>query len=211
MKRNKSNSVFESDLVSVVMPMYNAENSIERSIKSVLAQSYSNLELIIINDKSTDKSLEIAQKIKLKDNRINILNLNKNVGAGIARNKGINFSKGNIIAFLDSDDTWNPNKLEIQIQAMKKHDVALVCSGYDVVGMSHKHISLKIPNQKITYKRLLRSNVIGCLTVIYDVKKIGKQYMPKIRKRQDYALWLNITKKYGPALCVQKALSTYES
>lgn len=195
--------------VSVVMPLYNAEKTINHSIKSVLNQSYSDLELIVVDDCSTDYGLSIVENIAKKDHRINVIKLPKNEGAGVARNTAIEAAKGRYIAFLDADDQWFQNKLDLQIEAFKKNETALVCSGYTIVDTDYKKIGSKMPKEWISHSDLLKSNVIGCLTAIYDTHAVGKMYMPTIRKRQDYALWLDIIKKGGPAYCIQDTLGQY--
>ncbi|MEH6408849.1 MAG: glycosyltransferase family 2 protein, partial [Leeuwenhoekiella sp.] len=112
----------EQELVSVIMPLYNAERFVETAIKSVQEQTYTQWELIIIDDASTDSSYAIAEKT-IQDKRIRLLKLTKNNGAGIARNVGIRAAKGAYIAFLDADDLWKPQKIEKQIEFMKKKGV----------------------------------------------------------------------------------------
>ena len=120
------------ELVSVIMPVYNSEKTISRSIESILSQTYSNIELLITDDCSNDKSISIIKKYKLGDNRIRLFSLNTNSGAGVARNNSIKNSKGRYIAFCDSDDVWLENKLEIQIQFLKKSGQAFTFSNYYV-------------------------------------------------------------------------------
>ena len=195
--------------VSVVMPLYNAENTVRDSIQSVLNQTYSDLELIVVDDCSTDEGIAIVEDIAKKDCRVKVIKLARNEGAGVARNTAIEAAEGRYIAFLDADDQWFQTKLAIQIEEFGIKDTALICSGYTIVDRSQKRIDRKMPQEWIAHSDLLKSNVIGCLTAIYDTHQVGKQYMPTIRKRQDYALWLNIIKKSGPAYCIQKELSQY--
>lgn len=196
-------------LVSVVMPMFNASDTVRESVYSVLRQTHKNLELIIVDDCSTDSSYEIAEEMQKVDRRVNVIRLNKNSGAGFARNVGIEKSSGNYIAFLDADDSWTESKLEKQLLAANTSGAALVCTGYTIFNRNGQKKGNKQPPLWITHQDLLKSNLIGCLTALYSVDKIGKVYMPLIRKRQDYAMWLQITKKYGPAYCVQEDLAQY--
>lgn len=195
--------------VSVVMPLYNAKNTVRDSIQSVLSQTYSDLELIVVDDCSTDGGIAIVEEIAEKDCRVTVIKLVKNEGAGVARNTAIEAAKGRYISFLDADDQWFQKKLEIQIEAFKNNKAALICSGYTIVDKDYKKIGSKIPKEWITHSDLLKSNIIGCLTAIYDTQTVGKMFMPTIRKRQDYALWLNIIKKSGPAYSIQDTLSQY--
>jgi teichuronic acid biosynthesis glycosyltransferase TuaG len=196
-------------MVSVIIPSFNAQNVILRAIESVLSQTYQNLEIIIIDDQSDDATFNTVYGEYSADERFLIIQNNENIGAGATRNRGIEIAQGEYIAFLDADDEWYPEKLECQVEALEKSQQALICSGYDITKANTPHLITKLPSKRISYQDLLRSNKIGCLTAMYSVKKIGKQYMLPLRKRQDYALWLQITQKYGPALCIQKPLARY--
>ncbi|EEI50021.1 glycosyltransferase family 2 protein [Proteus mirabilis] len=195
-------------LVSIIMPCFNSEKYISEAIESVLKQTYSNFELIIIDDNSTDSTLKIINSFR--DNRITIISFDENQGAGVARNKGIEVANGRFIAFLDSDDLWSKNKLEAQIKFMLDNNYHLTYSYYqcfDKNGISN----IKTPPLSISYNKLLYCNIIGCLTAIYDSYIIGKQYMPLIRKRQDMGLWLKILKQYGDAYCLPYVLASYRT
>lgn len=183
------------ELVSIIMPSYNSSKYISQSIESVIAQNYTNWELLITDDCSSDNTREIVKSYIEKDNRIKLFCLEQNSGAGVARNNSIKEAKGRFIAFLDSDDRWKPNKLEVQIRFMLDNGYELTYSSYDVCNQSGNIISKVTCLERLTYKMLLRDDGIGCLTAIYDTKNIGKIYMPKIRKRQDWGLWLEIIKK----------------
>jgi len=200
----------ENLLVSVIMPAFNAEEFIEAAVESVIAQTYSNWELFIIDDASTDATLSKAEKLAKQDFRIKILQNQKNSGTGISRNKGIKASQGDFIAFLDADDQWKPKKLKIQLETMQKQDASVCFSSYlqiDENGSSRNEIIEALPT--LTYQKLLKSNYLGNLTGIYSVKKLGKIYAPEIRKRQDWALWLEAVKKGGPAIGIQQCLAKY--
>ncbi|EKT61277.1 glycosyltransferase family 2 protein [Providencia sneebia] len=193
-------------LVSVIMPCYNSEKNIQESIDSVLNQEYQNVELIIVDDNSTDSTVNILNNIT--DPRVSIILSKKNNGAGYSRNIGIEKAKGRFIAFLDSDDIWIKSKLKEQISFMLTHDYPFTFSYY-------QHFSSKGLEQVITapeyttYQKSLYGNVIGCLTVIYDTQRFGKQYMPLIRKRQDFGLWLTLLSLEKKAYCYPKVLAYY--
>lgn len=198
-----------NDLVSIITPVYNAEKYIEDTINSVLNQNYCNWELFLVDDCSTDNSMIILEEFAKKDNRIKIIQLKENSGAATARNVGIERAKGRYIAFLDSDDIWMSNKLEVQINFMKENDISFSYTNYmkfDEDGTERGIV--KIP-ARVTYNELLKSNIIGCLTAVYDAHKIGKIYMPNIRKRQDYALWLKILRKNIDGYGINKVLAKY--
>jgi glycosyltransferase involved in cell wall biosynthesis len=197
-------------MVSIVTPLYNTRDHISDTIKSVLSQTYTNWELLIIDDCSTDGSYELAKEFEKQENRVKIHKLPQHSGPAIARNKGIEMAKGEYIAFLDSDDIWLSEKLEKQIQFMKDNNYILSYSYYDLVDEKGETLGKTIsPPLKLGYKDLLKSNFIGCLTAIYDADKIGKIYMPLIYKRQDYGLWLKILKKEVAAYCIPESLALY--
>ncbi len=197
------------DLVSIITPSYNSEQYISKTIDSIINQTYTNWELLITDDLSSDSTVEIIESYVKDDSRIKLYKLEKNSGAGIARNFSINKAQGRYIAFCDSDDLWKPYKLEIQIEFMLKNNLSLSYSNYDVIDVNGKLIDNIISPKKITYGKMLLNCYIGCLTVIYDSEKIGKQYMPEIRKRQDWALWLKILKRIKETKGIGKSLALY--
>ncbi|MFK5957307.1 MAG: glycosyltransferase family 2 protein [Lutibacter sp.] len=198
-----------NQLVSIITPNYNASKYISETIQSVIDQTYENWELIIIDDCSTDNSVEIIKQFQKKDQRIQLITLNRNSGPAVARNKGIEVSNGDFIAFLDSDDSWIENKLEIQVRFMQNNNSVVSHTSYYTINELNKDKKLVIAKEKITYKNLLTNNYIGCLTAMYSVKHLGKVYMPKILKRQDWALWLKITKNGVIAEGIQQPLALY--
>ncbi len=190
------------------MPCYNSSKFIRESIASVLKQTYKNIELIIIDDVSTDNSINIINEFN--DTRIKLITSEYNGGAGACRNIGIGAAQGRYIAFLDSDDIWRDNKLELQITFMRKNNYVLTYTQYQCFSSKGQGKSI-IPPLSITYNELLYCNVIGCLTAIYDANIIGKQYMPLIRKRQDMGLWLKILKLCDKAYCYPAILADYRT
>lgn len=191
------------------MPSYNVEKFIEESINSVLAQTYQNWELLITDDVSKDNTVSIVKKYAKNEPRIHLVEKTNNGGAGQARNDSILRAKGRYIAFLDSDDLWMPEKLSKQISFMQHKKLAFSYTGYQKFTGDKKLLGEIIPPAETTYNELLNSNVIGCLTAIYDCQEIGKQYMPTIRKRQDMALWLDILKLTPKAVGIQESLAYY--
>ncbi|MFA0568294.1 glycosyltransferase family 2 protein [Vibrio gallaecicus] len=195
--------------VSIIMPSYNSAATIGKSIESVLEQSYKDWELIISDDCSNDDIVSVVKVYQDQGYDIKLLRNDDNLGSGPTRNRAISIASGKYIAFLDSDDLWLPNKLSIQITYMKENDIAFSFTSYrkfDFQGQRGEHIV----SSKVTYKQLLKSNPIGCLTVVYDCEKIGKCYMPALRRKQDYALWLNILDKYDiDAFGIPEVLAEY--
>lgn len=196
--------------ISIITPSYNSEKFISATIDSVLAQTYKNWEMIIVDDLSPDDSNEIIEEYCKKDERIRLIKLEKNSGPAVARNKAIEEAKGRYIAFLDADDLWKPQKLEKQIKFMQEKNCALSYSAYETMTedgiLENKFVN---PPLKISYEDLLKSNHIGCLTAVYDTQKIGKVFMPLIKKRQDYGLWLKILKKTDFAYSLDESLAIY--
>tara|TARA_S200000501_G_scaffold38007_2_gene31285 strand:+ start:12764 stop:13516 length:753 start_codon:yes stop_codon:yes gene_type:complete len=197
------------ELVSVIMPAYNSEYTISRSIESILSQTYKNLELLITDDFSNDNTINIIKKYIKIDHRVKLFQFTSNSGAGVARNNSIKKSIGRYIAFCDSDDMWLENKLEIQIKFLKKSQQAFTFSSYYVSDEKGKIIRKVKAPKIINLKMLYKNNYVGCLTAIYDTKMLGKIYMPKIRKRQDWALWIQIIKKIHQCQSIESFTSIY--
>ncbi len=198
------------DLVSVITPLYNCEPYAAETIASVLKQSYEEWEMIIVDDCSTDRSAEVVENIAAKEPRIRLLRLERNMGPAVARNRAIREARGRYIAFLDGDDIWSEKKLERQIAFMEERDVALSYTGYyridEISGETIDRI--EVP-ETVDYKELLKQNIIGCLTAVYDTEKLGRVYMPEIRKRQDFGLWLAILKRIPYACGLNEPLAYY--
>ncbi|HBI6860839.1 TPA: glycosyltransferase family 2 protein [Enterobacter cloacae] len=198
-----------NELVSIIMPSYNSSNTISSSIQSVLDQKYENWELLITDDCSSDNTLDIILNFSKNDERIKVFSSKNNCGAGAARNNSIDKANGRYIAFLDSDDMWHEDKLVKQVDFMLKGNYALTYTAYSKINMEGQIRKEIKPPIKVNYNELLKSNVIGCLTAMYDAKMLGKVYMPLIRKRQDMALWLSILKKIDFAYCLNESLAFY--
>jgi teichuronic acid biosynthesis glycosyltransferase TuaG len=183
------------DQVSIIMPAYNCEQFIRYAIESVIAQTYSNWEILIVDDCSTDQTAEIAGTYANKDHRINYISLAENLGAAVARNKAIDFAAGEYIAFLDSDDTWMPTKLEKQISFMKKNGYNFTSTSYNKINEDGKYLGRTIEaKSKSDYEGVLKT-CPGNSTVIYNALKLGKFKIPDIKKRNDYVMWLRVIKK----------------
>lgn len=197
-------------LVSVIMPAYNSAPFISEAIVSVRNQTYQNWELIIIDDASTDATVSIAKNFLLNDPRIKLLKNHQNKGSGLARNMGIKEAAGKYIAFLDSDDLWLQDKLELQVNFMEENDLAMTYSSYLLMNEDGKKTSKIVEALPVlTYQKLLKSNYVGNLTGIYNIEKTGKVYAPAIRKRQDWALWLSIIKQVGKTKGILEPLAIY--
>lgn len=199
----------EKEKVSIIVPMYNAEKFIGKTIESVLAQTYQNWEMLIMNDVSTDNSLAIVSLYAKKDERIKIVNTEKNVGVVKGRNFLIDLASGKYIAFLDADDYWHNEKLEKQIKFMKEKNASISCTEYTRVKENEEKINDVIIKEEISYNDMLKNNYLGCLTVIYDANKIGKRYFKELEKNEDYVLWLEIVKDVNTIYGLKENLAYY--
>ena len=176
-------------MVSIITPAYNGEEYIAETINSVLAQTYTNWEMLIIDDCSTDRTIEVVKGFG--DSRIHFIQNSTNSGAAIARNKALAEAKGKWIAFLDSDDLWYPEKLEKQIEFMKQNNYNFTYTEYLVMDERDGTRAIKMSGPKrITKKDMYNCNWIGCLTVMYNREVVGTLKIPDLKKRNDYALWL---------------------
>ncbi len=190
------------------MPTYNSTDTVVESIQSVLSQTYKNWELIIVDDRSIDNTWQVIQTYADKYDNIRVYQNKENLGAGASRNFAIKKARGRFIAFLDSDDLWTEDKLAEQIPFMLKNNYPLTYTHYSRFN-SEEELSVVTAPEYTTYKKLMYSNVIGCLTAVYDTQALGKRYMPLIRKRQDMGLWLDILKDTPKAYCLPKPLAKY--
>jgi teichuronic acid biosynthesis glycosyltransferase TuaG len=182
--------------VSIVMPAYNSSAFLTESIQSVINQTYTNWELIIIDDCSKDNSVEIIKSFCLKDNRIKLLETKHNSGSPtLPRNIGIETAEGRFLAFLDSDDLWESDKLDSQLKLFEDKFVAIAFSNYEKINEKGLSSDRKIiAPLSVNYNQLLNGNVIGCCTCVIDIKKVGKNYFFN-QGHEDYALWLSILRK----------------
>lgn len=184
-----------SDLVSIIMPSYNTARYIDETINSVLKQTYTNWELIIVDDCSPDNTDEIV-KPYLSDERIIYLKNEKNSGAAVSRNRALREAKGKWIAFLDSDDLWMPEKLEKQISFMEKKGYHFSYTNYAEIDTEDKRNGITVTGpKKITKTGFYNYCWPGCLTVMYDVEAVGLIQIADIKKNNDYAMWLKVCRK----------------
>ncbi|NNL16541.1 MAG: glycosyltransferase family 2 protein [Flavobacteriaceae bacterium] len=198
-------------LVSIITPTFNSEEFISQTIDSIVDQSYKTWELIVVDDCSVDNTIQLIKTYQKKHANISLIQNPVNQGAGISRNKGINAAKGDFIAFLDADDLWKPNKLEVQIEFMKNNNIDVCFSRYDLIDEQGFYLNKRIKAlSELTYNKLLKSNYIGNLTGVYNCKTLGKIPSTKLRKRQDWILWLEAIKKSNkPAVGIQEPLAYY--
>lgn len=199
---------WDSNLVSVIMPAYNSELFLKESVASVVAQSHRDWELVIVNDASKDDTLHLARELAEGDARIRVIDLESNGGVANARNAGLQAARGRYVAFLDSDDLWLPDKLKTQLQFMRDRGAAFTFTQYrrfSQTGSLSKPISIPAA---VNYTKLLRGNVIGCLTVVIDRTKIPDASMPPV-KHEDYVTWLRILRSGNTAHGISQDLARY--
>lgn len=199
----------EADLVSIITPSYNSGKFICAMIDSILAQTYTNWELLITDDCSSDNSCQLIQEYCERDPRIKLYQLSQNSGAGVARNNSLQHANGKYIAFCDSDDLWLPEKLEQQIYFMKNGGFAVSHTSYLTCDSSGKITGIVVCRRKETDKTIKKDDKIGFLTLIYDVGKIGKTLLPDIRKRQDWGLKIKLLMKSKQSAGMKQPLSIY--
>ncbi len=199
-----------SKLVSIITPSYNSEKYITETIRSVQGQSYSNFEMIIIDDCSSDKTVDLIRSLQQKDSRITLFILEKNSGPAVARNTGISRARGRYLTFLDADDIWDANFIEKSIDAIETTGIPFVFSSYRRYDEKLNPLLTDfIVPEKVTYHDILKTNSISCLTSFLDIERLGKKYMPIIQKRQDMGLWLQYLKEIDYALGIKEPLATY--
>lgn len=196
-------------LVSIITPSYNSAGFIAETINSILVQTYTNWELLITDDCSSDNTCVIIEQFASKDTRIKLFRLSKNSGAGVARNKSIGEARGRFIAFCDSDDCWLPEKLEKQLAFMEEKGSKFSFTSYYVCHEKGGINGRMIAPERASFFNLVCDDCIGCLTAMYNAEALGKFYMPTIRRRQDWGLWLAIIQKSKYAHGMKECLALY--
>jgi teichuronic acid biosynthesis glycosyltransferase TuaG len=197
-------------LVSVIIPYFKKINYIEKTINSVLNQSYKNFQIIIIYDDSNLNDLKYLKKLYKKNHKIIILTNPKNLGAGISRNIGMRHAKGDFIAFLDSDDLWKKDKLKIQIEFMKKNNIECSHTSYEIIDKNEKICGKRISRNFNKVNDLIKSCDIGLSTVVLS-KKIIKSNLqfPNLKTKEDFVLWLNILQLKIPIISINRTLTSW--
>lgn len=203
-------TLYNNNTVSVIIPVYNVAKYITYTIESILKQSYKDVEIILVDDCSTDNSAEIIAKYTSEHLNMLYLRLERNQGAAVARNKALSIAKGRYVAFLDSDDIWCEGKLEKQLAFMDEKGAAISCTAMDTIDMCGKPLgSVRNVREKIDYNFLLRNTMIATSTVIVDRNKTGNFQMPFRRGGQDYATWLMLMRNGTLCYGLNEVLSHY--
>ena len=203
------NRIVVDGLVSIIMPSWNTDRFIAESIQSVIGQTYSNWELIIVDDCSTDNTDAVVASFQ--DERIKYFHNEKNSGAALTRNKALREAQGEWIAFLDSDDLWMPEKLEHQIDFMTKNGYNLSYTEYEKIDEESKPLNIYVTGpDKVNKRRMYNYDYIGQLTMMYSAKEFGLIQIKDIKKNNDYAIRLQLYKKTGTcAYLLKENLAKY--
>ena len=200
----------EFGLVSIIMAAYNAEKTIEQAINSVLSQTYTNFELLVVNDCSKDRTVELVKSIAATDQRVRLISNVKNSGVSYTRKHGLEEANGSWIAILDSDDAWAPDKLEKQIELQKKMNADLLFTGSAFMDSDGQPIDwyLQAPTE-VTYRQLLKQNVLSNSSALVRKELYAKYYAVGDGMHEDFAIWLSILKEGRKAYGVDEPLLIY--
>ena len=197
--------------VSVIMPVYNAQRFLKEAIDSVLSQSFSDFELIVVDDCSTDGSYEILLGYRENDGRVRVYKNEENRGVSYTRNFGVSKAENDYIAFIDSDDMWEKDKLFKQIELINQHEEVDICytgSAFVDTDSKRSNYIFKVPTQ-VSYKELLKQNVISCSSALVKKKWLIKYPMAHDSMHEDFAVWLSVLKDGGVARGVDEPLLVY--
>lgn len=203
---------YKDGLVSIITPVYACERYISMTIDSVLAQTYSDWEMLLVDDCSPDSSAQIIAQYQEKDPRIKYFRLTRNSGAAIARNTALENARGRYIAYLDADDIWMPDKLRRQLEFMEKNDAVFSCCDYEKIESDGTPLNkvVHMPGT-ITYEQLLRNTIIQTVGVIVDTARVDRALlvMPNVRRGQDSATWLQLLRNGVKFLGQNEVLAQY--
>lgn len=205
--------------VTVVMPVFNGARTLQRSVASVLDQSFGDLELLIVDDASTDATAALVEGICARDSRVRLVRREVGGGPAAARNTALAMARGRFVAFCDADDLWLPTKLERQLDLAAATGAPLLYCGYhriaaDFAGTAEEFVPegrvVEVP-ERAAHGALLRRNLIGNLTAVVDRRVTGDISMPDLPGAEDWALWLRIVREHGPAAGIDEPLALYRA
>ncbi len=201
-----------SELVSIITPSYNSEKYIEKTIESVIAQTYGNWEMIIVDDCSDDSTCEIVESISEREPRVKLIRQEQNGGAAKARNRALEESKGRFIAYLDADDIWYPEKLQKQVDFMLKNKAGFSCASYEVIDDDGNKLNKEVHMlPRADYVGFLTNNLLQTVGIMADTGIVDKSllHMPDLRRRQDAATWLQVLKAGNDCFGLDEVLAQY--
>ena len=197
-------------LVSVIMPIYNAEKYLADAVNSIFEQDYKNIEIVLVDDCSKDRSVEIIAEFQKEHPKIIYHLQEKNMGAGAARNKALELAKGRYVAFLDSDDLWMPTKIQRQLDLMKMKKSPFSYTAIEMIDENNNTIKTKRTiRETCDYKYLLHNTIIATSSVVIDRTVLGDFRMPLRRGGQDYATWLMLLRNGAVACGINEVLVRY--
>ena len=197
-------------LVSIIIPYYKKKSYIEQTLKAILNQNYKNFEILIVYDDNDKSDLVFLKKLGKKDGRIRIVVNNKNIGAGMSRNKAVKLARGSYLAFIDSDDLWHREKLTIQLNYMVKNKLSISHTSYKIIDKNSFKIGYR-EARKIEYKDLIKSCDIGLSTVMIKKALLKKNFFAKLKTKEDYILWLKLAKNNFVFHPIKKPLTSWRS
>jgi len=199
------------ELISVIMPSYNSERYIKETIDSILAQTYRNWELIVVDDCSTDETYSIIEEYSKNDCRIKCFRLDSNSGPGVSRNFALKKAKGNFISFLDSDDLWSREKLSRQYDFMKKENCPISYTSYSLIDSIGQDMNklIKVKGNPLTLQDYLKNTIIGFSTSMINKNITGDIEITSLRSREDTLLWIQLLDKGFYALGLDENLTRY--
>lgn len=199
--------------VSIITATFNSENEVLHTYYSLLEQTYGNWEWLVTDDCSSDSTLDILSDIAAKDSRVSVFSNNTNYGAAVSRNKSLLSASGDFIAFVDSDDLWKDNKLELQVRFMQDNGVDFSFTAYELIDEQGREKGVKVDacqEGPMGYRDMLKKKAtLGCSTVMLRRSKFNDLQMPLLRTGQDYATWLTILKAGHYAYCLNSVLTQY--
>jgi teichuronic acid biosynthesis glycosyltransferase TuaG len=202
-----------NELISVILPAFNSERFIKNSLESALSQTHTELEVVVIDDASSDKTVQIIEMLCASDHRVRLLRQPANRGPGAARNRGIGAARGRYLAFLDADDVWEPQKLERQLEYMKTNNLAFSYTPVSLISESGVFLGRYMDGEaqeRVGYLDMLRKkSMLVCSTVMLNRELTGHLMLPDLRSGQDYCLWLSILKRGIDAFCLRVPLTRY--
>jgi len=205
-----SDTILSPPAVSIITPAHDAARFLDETIHSVKAQTFSDWEMIVVDDDSGDGTHEIVERWAASDPRIRLVRQSPKQGAGAARNRALAEARGRYVAFLDSDDLWRPEKLEVQVAFMRETGAVFSFAGYSIIDERGKPLGRPVrAPERVDYDFLLRNTIIGCLTVMLDRTGLGPLSMPPLRQHEDLSLWYDLLKRGAVARGIPRDLALY--
>ena len=199
--------------ISIITPVYNSARFIVETYESIRHQTFRNWEWVVVDDCSNDESWELLKNIQDKDERVKVFRNPTNSGAAVSRNRAMDQASGDYIAFIDADDLWLPEKLDIQLKYMLDNAIEFSFTAYEVVDVEGRSLDKVIDKDVVAcvgYREMLRKKVVlGCSTVMLSSKLVGDMRMPDLRVAQDYAYWLKLLKRGIFAYSINMSLTKY--